>query len=424
MGDSAGGWIAYAIILIQGLVYLAFTLMLFVKIIEGLVRLFGRVPFDKATHSMDSGLLGALSQAGCCGARRKPAKGRRRHNRSGTSGTVGLDSSGKHTPNSTMGINNGRPSVQGYYQQGQNPSYRSSPASQIGPQLSFLRPEQAFQPYREEHDDESGFIMGAWTGSEARYHPVANPNDPGPSGSNAMAEPVKASGFSRVGGGRATHDDPFAALPPAAMSAAAQARSGHTRQASSVGSPTAALPPGAMPPRTHTRVQSHAAIIENIGGGALVPPRGLITDDDSSATGSSMTGAGKRSGGGGGGFWQRRAASSPNQRQDSYDEEDGDVGKGGPSRSWFGRLMHRSEGDSSPVPSTPPPEAGPSSFVVVRGKKPSGASTVTPRQEPVASGEDEAPKSSFVVVRPKRSSLPSGSALSPPSRDSDKRAST
>lgn len=410
--------------------------MLLVKILEGFVRLFGRVPFDKATHSMDSGLLGALSQAGCCGVKRKPAKRRGRHSVGAATATVSDGS--KHTPNSSLGATGGgRPGTSGGLYQ-QTGSYRSSP-SQVG-QLSFLRPEQAFQPYREDADDESGYIMGAWAGS-AGYLPVANE----PGSASGVPEPPKATGFSRVGGGRARHDDPFATLPPTALSAAAQARMGYTMQPSSMGG-SAGLPPGAMPPhspqgslsaasgRQHTRIHSHAAIIENAGGGALVPPRGVMVDDDSSATGSSV--APKK----GGGFWQRRVASSPNQRRDSYDDEDTDTGngngngKGSVGRSWFGRLMHRSDGDAAPSTPTPPPEEpGPSSFVVMRNKKPSAGSSAASASKPgesrAASAQEDTPKpedapKSFVVVRPKRNSPPPGSTLAPPSRDADKRSST
>lgn len=396
--------------------------MLLVKIQEGFVRLFGRVPFDKATHSMDSGLLGALSQAGCCGARRKPAKRRGKHAKGGKASTLS-DVGGKHTPNSSLGAaGGGRPGTSGGLYQ-QTDSYRSSP-TQAG-QLSFLRPEQAFQPYREDADDESGFIMGAWAGSSG-YLPVANePGSGGVGGIPGTGTGPKTTGFSRVGGGRARHDDPFATLPPTAPSAAAQARIGHPRRSSSAGR-SPGLPPGAMAPQTrqgsfdvatdrhHARVHSHAAIIENVAGGPLAPPR-LIIDDDSSATGSSV--APKK---GGGGFWQKKVSSSPNQRRDSYDDEDMDTGKGSVGRTWFGRLMHRSEGAG---PSTPPAESGPSTFVVMRNKRPSAGSGSTKKPEESTTTEAEAPKS-FVVVRPKRNSLPSGSALLPPSRDADKRAST
>ena len=420
---SAGGWIAYAIILIQGLVYLAFFLMLLVKILEGFVRLFGRVPFDKATHSMDSGLLGALSQAGCCGAKRRPPKRRGRHAKGAAATTVG-DVGSKHTPNSSLGATATRPGTGGGLYP-QTSSYRSSP-TQAG-QLSFLRPEQAFQPYREDADDESGFIMGAWAGSTG-YLPVEN--EPGSAGVGGVlgtnAEPAKTTGFSRVGGGRARHDDPFATLPPTAISAAAQARAGYARQSSIGGGQ--GLPPGARAPRPpqglldftaghHARANSHAAIIENVGGGALPPHRGPIHDDNSSATGSSV--APKK----GGGFWQRRVSSTPNQLQDSYDDEDTDTGKGTVGRSWFGRLMHRSEGDAGPSTSTPPAEPGTSSFVVVRNKKPSAGPSSTPKPEESRATGEEAPKP-FVVVRPKRNSLPPGSALAPPPPDPDKRAST
>ncbi len=46
VGDAAAGWIAYVILLIQGLVYVAHILMFVIKVLEGLVRWIGHVPFD------------------------------------------------------------------------------------------------------------------------------------------------------------------------------------------------------------------------------------------------------------------------------------------------------------------------------------------------------------------------------------------
>ncbi|KAF8290441.1 hypothetical protein DL93DRAFT_2234435 [Clavulina sp. PMI_390] len=464
VGDAAGGWIAYAIIVLQGIVYLAFLLMLIVKIIEGLVRLFGRVPFDKATHSMDSGLLGALSQAGCCGARRKRKRGKRSSPRRAGGTTPVGDFSGKHTPNSSLG--------------GAGAPLYAQQRSHSQQQINFLRPEHAFQPYREDGDDENGFIMGAWAGSGSHLHL--------PGGSNAQTggyQPVSSlvdlpaagavgagagaaaatTGFSRVGGGRARFDDPFAALPSSSPSMAAAARAGHTRQSSSLASPSPGLPPGAMAPQVypaggpyatqaplvpppgasgsrHTRVQSHAAIIENAGAGAaLAPPRTVALDDDDSSAASSVAGANKKNGGGGGGlFWQRRAASSPSQqRHDSYDtEEPSSPGPsspgfnkpsssgGGGGKSWFGRLMHRSEGDAPAAAAAAESSSGPSSFVVVRNKRPQTASNPEPPRVSEPDPEEEgAPKKSFVVVRPQRTSMPS-SSLAPPGQQVDKRAST
>jgi hypothetical protein len=438
VGDAAGGWIAYAVILIQGLVFLTFLLMLLVKISEGFVRLFGRVPFDKATHSMDSGLLGALSQAGCCGLRKARKRrggkgGRPSHSRTATpagGGALIADPTAvptgqvQHAPNNSLGA---RP----VYTSGES-SYRSSPSSAA--QQSFLRPEQAYQPYREDADDESGFIMGAWAGSG--YQPI-DTYEAGPSAAAATSTPtssVKPSGFSRVGGGRARFDDPFATLPPGTTSAAAKAGVGHARETPNTypRSDSAPLPPEGMAftspsaskGYSHSRIASHAAIIENAL--PLVPPRtfgaGVIEDDSSASTAS-----GKKNGRKGGGFWQRRTASSPANRGYSFDDEyagsgsgrgPGASGGGAGGKSWFGRLLNRpdpgsAEDDQDPSkPSATEPVTGGSSFVVVRKQRPSASSTPKDVAPQPAVIEPEAPKS-FVVVRPKRASPPASSTLSP-----------
>ncbi|KAF8341524.1 uncharacterized protein EI90DRAFT_2904831, partial [Cantharellus anzutake] len=180
VGDAAGGWIAYSIIVIQALVYLAFLLMLLVKAIEGLVRLIGRVPFDKSTHSMDSGLLGALSLAGCCGIKRRSRQKRKNPRSSGSAVPHG-------TPQSSLGLSSPNRLM-----------HQNSPPS-------FLRPEQAFLPYREDADDETGYIMGAWgnhTFGGPSYQPVSPEN-------SETTPATTTSGFARVGGGRAHADSPF-----------------------------------------------------------------------------------------------------------------------------------------------------------------------------------------------------------------------
>ncbi|KAG6331376.1 hypothetical protein ID866_7714 [Astraeus odoratus] len=75
-----------------------------------------------------------------------------------------------------------------------------------GPPPSVLRPEHALRPYREDSDDddESTHIMGAW-------QPFPGPGSPR-SHERAQSMPPQASssGFSRVGGGRAHYDSPYA----------------------------------------------------------------------------------------------------------------------------------------------------------------------------------------------------------------------
>jgi hypothetical protein len=153
-----------------------------------------------------------------------------------------------------------------------------------------LKPEHAMRPYREDSEDE-GFIMGAWQPSrKAGYAPVLTLTDiplsttptsiiqtsPKPSQSTTT---VGQSGFSRVGGGRAHIDTPYAITTGSTHtfpSIGQHSNSGFLPAAlfdddnspppslSSVQHPqdVGTLPPGAMQP-PHIRTKSQTAIIED-----------------------------------------------------------------------------------------------------------------------------------------------------------------
>ena len=75
IGAGAAQWVAYAILFILGLIYLAFLLMLIVKVVEAILRIVGGIGFGRSRHVVDSGLLGTMGLMGCCGPRhphRKP----------------------------------------------------------------------------------------------------------------------------------------------------------------------------------------------------------------------------------------------------------------------------------------------------------------------------------------------------------------
>ncbi|KAJ7937049.1 hypothetical protein B0H13DRAFT_2261477 [Mycena leptocephala] len=154
IGDGSGAWVAYGILVILALVYLALVLMLLIKLIEAAVRIVGRVGFDRSTHTVDSGLLGACGLLGCCGSRKRRPRHRARshkHPRGGyaqpaASGRASDASSNYAPPNALAGLDSS--------------SKKGSIHSQQPP--SVLRPEHALRPYREDSDDENGYIMGAW----------------------------------------------------------------------------------------------------------------------------------------------------------------------------------------------------------------------------------------------------------------------
>ncbi|KAL0574202.1 hypothetical protein V5O48_007743, partial [Marasmius crinis-equi] len=295
IGSGPGGWVTYGILIILGLIYLALALMLVVKLMEAAVRIVGGISFDKSRHVVDSGLLGALGMLGCCGSRRhhrsrRSDKSKSRHKGSSAAGRSHRDSdiSSYAPPTMLAAMNTGD-------------SRKNSVHS--GPPPSVLKPEHALRPYREESDDEAGFIMGAW-------QPFQNQ----PTGYLPVKEtpPAKSSGFSRVGGGRAHIDSPYAITGGAAtqsnttfpsterphraagfanQSASSLPRSPISDDDSpppSVSSPSAlrqqalpdSLPPGAMSP-FHVRTKSQTAIIEDAG-----MPLGMRRRDESSSSGA------------------------------------------------------------------------------------------------------------------------------------------
>jgi hypothetical protein len=166
--------------------------------------MFGGISFDRSKHVVDTGILGVCGLLGCCGSRKK----RHSHSRSGkhkrrprnidlSSPAGGIINNAGTVP--MMGSGNSQPP-------------------------SVLKPEHANQPYREEHNDDDGYIMGAWRPSprtSTGYIPVCDgPQSPGnyvlqppqrpKLSSLSSAGSTTTPGFSRIGGGRAHIDSPYA----------------------------------------------------------------------------------------------------------------------------------------------------------------------------------------------------------------------
>ncbi|KAJ7167799.1 hypothetical protein C8R46DRAFT_995999 [Mycena filopes] len=322
IGDGSGAWVAYGILVILALVYLALVLMLLIKIVEAAVRIVGRVGFDRSNHSVDSGLLGACGLLGCCGSRkrrvpRQRAGPRQARARGYTPQNRASDSSSTYAPPPALASMD---------------SKKGSIHSQQPP--SVLRPEHALRPYREDSDDESGYIMGAWQPfPRPGYVPV---NDPSP----APAAPAPSSGFSRVGGGRAHIDAPYAAIAPGESTPTLEWPAMDAAQAEEEAPPVSTVvrrqspdpvpavtagpsgvPPGAMLP--HMRTKSQTAIIED----------------------APMLGS--------------RPPSSARVLQHSSVEDDGDdeseVGQRR-KKPWYHIRRHRPHSEGTPPPSSYPPQ--------------------------------------------------------------------
>lgn len=241
--------------MILALVYLALVMMLAVKLVEGATRIFGGIGFDRSKSAMDAGILGACGLLGC-GSRRRKDKGRK-HGKHSSSGNSYKPAGHSESSPSLIGPN-GKP----YARRNSDLSSYNPPAflandpervSLNSPRFlggadsrkgsihsqppSFLRPEHANQPYREETDQDwwienenrggGAFIMGAWQPASGEMpmpnhhaHPPSTLHQYGPqhpqrqanaSASTSAPTPTgtTSSGFSRVGGGRSHIDAPF-----------------------------------------------------------------------------------------------------------------------------------------------------------------------------------------------------------------------
>lgn len=248
---------AYAILIILGLVYLAFVLMLVVKLVEALVRIFGGVGFHRTRHVVDSGLYGACGLAGWCGSRprRRPRRqGRHRPSGSGSGSGPALRLGSSQISLSKPG-----------------PQSLPTPSSSAPP--SVLRPEHALQPYREESDEEDGYIMGAWHSyTKPAYSAVDDQilADPAP-------PPQKSSGFMRVGGGRAHFDTPYAIQSDSKASLDRQ---------------SATLNPAITPPQLECNRPPSSSKLSTASSTVISPSVGILRNNNSRPTSSGSGGGG------------------------------------------------------------------------------------------------------------------------------------
>ncbi|GAA5943897.1 uncharacterized protein JCM15063_006540 [Sporobolomyces koalae] len=281
ISNEAGSWIAYIVFLVQGIVILLLLAVLVFKFFELVVRLVGRVLFDESRSGRGGGLFGALrkldrvrgGKKGGGGpkprtsgdARRRAIEARRRRMQrerlSGASeSTVGTRTHmlahpvrpGRASPSSSMSLDTRR--------------YASSGLV-----------------------DEDGHIMssmagGAWNGSDRTLGFVK----PGAYASNAASGPVlrkapaawgehavtlvpataapapsssASSGFTRVGGGRSTHKNPYDYTKPSTATSAYPPYPPASSDA--YGATTRAGMPG------NPRRLSQSAVVEMAGSNAL-----------------------------------------------------------------------------------------------------------------------------------------------------------
>ncbi|EJD01379.1 uncharacterized protein FOMMEDRAFT_111158 [Fomitiporia mediterranea MF3/22] len=372
VGISAGSWIAASILFILGLMYLAFLMILAVKLFEALLRIIGRVPFDRSKHTLDTGLLGVMGLLGWC----TPRKRRRRRSRRPLGNDVRSSTLGSTQP-FAIGNKNSSP-----------------PSSSHGPP-SVLRPEHALRPYREDSDDESGFIMGSWQPfPQPGYGPVED-RPPSP-----VVETPPKSGFARVGGGRAHYDTPYA-IANREKSSSPMAKHEfpsveRIRQASPVQTPRSntptnrstvtvnhpsashavgsGLPPGAMDaarPQVHVRTKSQVAIVED------------ASELFNLQTGSSAV------------IQDANDLARPTIAVDT-DDSSADIAQ--PKRTLWAKFRRNRRMSDGNFPSEQPDEGTGKSFVVLRDKRVSPA-TEASKPDPAPEAAPEENRRSFVVLR-------------------------
>ncbi|KAH7914437.1 hypothetical protein BJ138DRAFT_1079613 [Hygrophoropsis aurantiaca] len=412
IGSGAGGWVAYGIVIVLCLVYLAFFLMLIIKVIEAIVRILGPIGFDRSKRPVDSGLIGACSLF----SRKRSGRERRRyratevHHPSASHLSVNRDSFSGATTNARDSSSYAPPNASFARKKGSGSSNYSGPPS-------VLRPEHALRPYREDmdSDDEGGYIMGAWQpfpgpGVRPKYERA----DSRPSVESAPpTPPAPTSGFSRVGGGRAHFDSPYAIAGGATGNAGSTLTFPSVERKVTAGSiprfeeeeaqtPTASmanvarlptlthsgLPPGAMMP--HMRTKSQTAIIIGDTGMEAVPMR-----DQGGRTQSNGT---ERKSDGGDGqpkkkFWFDFRRNRRHSDGDMLDDQD------------IGGDSEAAEADSGI--SVKKAAGKGKSFVVIRDRKPQGspasqADEGQPQADTEAGPSSPTPKErrrSFVVLR-------------------------
>jgi hypothetical protein len=321
--------------------------MLVIKIIEAALRIFGGIGFDAGDHSVDSGLLGACGLLGCCGFRKR----RRAHRRS----TSPREAEEEYAAPVNLATVSSEP---------------------LGPP-SVLRPEHALQPYKEAAGYENGYIMGDW-----RPYPQTDDAADKEAQTSTQAEPAPATtGFSRIGGGRAHFDAPYAITSRSTLTVHSvdQLRdptSAHsTRNFSQHGENASSAE---AIPAAHLRTKSRTAVIEHPPHDIPMPQRAdTLSTDEHDITPSPVPAAP---------FRESQASPTPPKKP----------------KNWYQLIKAKwpSEGDppsqSQTTPSTSsslPPDR---SFVVIR--KPQGQRTRNAISQQLSDIGPARPSPSFQVI--------------------------
>ncbi|KAM0793143.1 hypothetical protein ACM66B_000619 [Microbotryomycetes sp. NB124-2] len=221
VSDSAAAWIAYIILLVQGVVWLMFLFILMSKFFELVIRVLGGIPFDESRSPRAGGLGGAVRKL-----ERSSGGGNMQHQqRKGKKGKASRKAAAAAVANAS------RQSSDLHRATLHAPSEttvgthtrlldRSRPRSQT-PQSSFTQGDAASRSFYGSNTEDDGFIMsamssGPWA-SAGHVRPGEYASSTGPvirsgpmRGDQATVVPaVSSSGFARISGGRASSTNPY-----------------------------------------------------------------------------------------------------------------------------------------------------------------------------------------------------------------------
>ena len=269
--------------------------MLVVKLAEAFVRVAGGIGFNRSKHEVDSGLFGACGLL-CGGPRKRPHKREPRRGQ-GKHSYPATPMHPQHAYHDSEGSSFVPPVYPSTLDAESSPKFPGSTSrkgsANSGPP-SVLKPEHAMRPYKEDDEDE-GYIMGAWQRVTRPGYAQVFSESPQPSTpTSELPKPslstttVAHSGFSRVGGGRAHIDTPYAITAGSTHTfpSIGQQSFRHPNLPYLDDSPLPSLstvnqydlntlPPGAMQP-SHTRTKSQSAVIEGANLQGLGAPATTI----------------------------------------------------------------------------------------------------------------------------------------------------
>lgn len=287
MSSQATGWIAYVILVLQGIFFaFASTIMTF-KLFEATVRLCGRVAYDERVNARSGGIGGAIRQIRRrrdkilqLSQPRKPG----RHSRTSISSqqmmlsrdgvpssrpssfigsSMSMSKSGMASPaDAPIALTRSRQVSFASYLDYGNAAPMGLPKASDPLRSVYNGPYAAY--FHHEGDDEDADIMAAMPPTGPR--PLGPTHMPhwaiGDSGGPSKGK-SKGTGFERVGGGRATDSNPYASLPGGAEVSASSMRYGTGGGYKGDGSSTAAA---AQFARAHSRRQARTATSGGFGG--------------------------------------------------------------------------------------------------------------------------------------------------------------